>query len=137
MYCSETKIRVRYGETDQMGYLYYGYYALYYEQARTEAIRQLGLTYKSLEATGIIMPVMEMKAKYLRPALYDELITIKTCIPAIDSPNHQIEFHCELFNEKGKKLNESVVTLVFFDKVKKRRVPMPSVLKEKLLPFYD
>ncbi len=80
MYESTTQVRVRYGETDQMGYLYYGYYALYYEVGRAEAIRQLGFTYKELEDMGIVMPVAELNAKYLRPALYDNLITVKTIL---------------------------------------------------------
>lgn len=136
MYTSTTQIRVRYGETDQMGYLYYGYYALYYEQGRTDAIRQLGLTYKSLEESGIIMPVVEMSAKYIRPALYDDLITVKTSIKSLDEPDNSIHFFCELYNEKGKKINESVVTLVFYDKNQKMKVPMPGALREKLLPYF-
>lgn len=136
MYTSETTIRVRYGETDQMGYLYYGYYALYFEQGRTDAIRQLGLTYKALEESGIIMPVVEMNSKYIRPALYDDLITVKTSIKTLDEPDHSIHFYCELFNEKGKKLNESVVTLVFYDKIKKMKVPMPAALRERLVPYF-
>lgn len=136
MYTSTTEIRVRYGETDQMGYLYYGFYALYYEQGRTEAIRQLGLTYKSLEESGIMMPVVEMNARYLRPALYDDLITVKTSIKTLDEPDNAIRFYCELFNEKGKKLNESVVTLVFYDTKLRKKVPMPDLLRKKLLPYF-
>src|SRR5690606_36415022 len=90
MYISTTQIRVRYGETDQMGYLYYGFYALYYEQARTEAIRQLGLTYKSLEESGVMMPVMEMNAKYYRPAHYDDLITVDTRVETLDESSPEI-----------------------------------------------
>lgn len=136
MYTSSTKIRVRYGETDKMGFLYYGYYALYYEQGRTDAIRQLGITYKSLEEKGIIMPVVEMKAKYYRPAHYDDIVTVQTSIPAPDDPNNQIRFECQIFNDQGKKLNESVVTLVFYDNNEKKKVPMPDMLKKKLLPYY-
>lgn len=136
MYTSETNIRVRYGETDQMGYLYYGFYALYYEQGRTEAIRQLGLTYKSLEEAGIMMPVVEMNARYLRPAFYDDLVTVRTQVRVLDDPENKIRFHCELFNEKKKKLNESVVTLVFYDMALKKTVSMPSMLRERLLPYF-
>src|SRR5687768_14814630 len=100
MYTSETQIRVRYGETDQMGFLYYGYYALYYEVGRAEAIRQLGFTYRELEALGIQMPVVELHARYLRPALYDDLITVRTILKELpESP--KIEFHTELYNETG------------------------------------
>src|SRR4029079_6263659 len=100
MYESLTEVRVRYGETDQMGYLYYGYYALYYEVGRAEAIRQLGFTYRELEEMGVMMPVVELNAKYLRPALYDNLITVKTILKQLpDGP--KIQFHSELYNEEG------------------------------------
>ena len=83
MYTATTQIRVRYGETDQMGYLYYGFYALYYEVGRAEAIRELGFTYRQLEEMGVMMPVAELNAQYFRPALYDDLITVKTCLQAL------------------------------------------------------
>ena len=83
MYQHQTQIRVRYGETDQMGYLYYGNYALYYEVGRTDAIRQLGLTYKWMEQNGVALPVAECNLQYLRPAFYDELLTVNTIIKEI------------------------------------------------------
>lgn len=136
MYEAKTLIRVRYGETDQMGYLYYGNYALYYEVGRTDAIRDLGLTYKEMEASGIMMPVAEVNIKYIRPALYDDLITVKTIIKEIpDGP--KISFHSELYNEKGKLLNVGVTTLAFFDPVAKKTVNMPEVLRERLKPFFE
>ncbi len=101
MYTSDTQIRVRYGETDQMGYLYYGYYALYYEQGRAEAIRQLGFTYKELEEQGVMMPVVEMNAKYFRPALYDDLITVKTSLKVLDKESPRVQFHSDLYNANG------------------------------------
>lgn len=136
MYTSSTQIRVRYGETDQMGYLYYGYYALYYEQGRAEAIRQLGFTYKALEEAGVMMPVVEMNAKYLRPALYDDLVTVKTSLMVLDKESSQVQFHSDLYNEAGKLLNQGVVTLVFFDPVTRRKIPMPEILFEKLAPYF-
>jgi acyl-CoA thioester hydrolase len=136
MYTSTTQIRVRYGETDQMGYLYYGFYALYYEQGRAEAIRQLGFTYKQLEEAGVMMPVVEMNAKYFRPALYDDLVTVKTSLKVLDQTSPQVQFHSELYNEAGKLLNEGVVTLVFFDPVTRRKIPMPDILHEKLAPYF-
>lgn len=137
MYTSTTQIRVRYGETDQMGYLYYGYYALYYEQGRAEAIRQLGFTYRELEESGVMMPVTEMNAKYYRPALYDDLITVKTSLKELDRESPQIQFHSALYNEAGKLLNEGLVTLVFFDPANRKKVPMPEALYEKLAPYFD
>lgn len=136
MYTSTTEIRVRYGETDQMGFLYYGFYALYYEQGRTEAIRQLGLTYKELEAQGVIMPVVELKAKYIRPALYDDLITVKTSINELRKEDNFVIFHTEMFNESGKLLNTAEVTLVFYDPVKSKKISVPDVLFDKLSPYF-
>jgi acyl-CoA thioester hydrolase len=137
MYTSTTQIRVRYGETDQMGYLYYGFYALYYEQGRAEAIRQLGFTYKELEQQGIMMPVIEMNAKYKRPALYDDLITVKTSVKELNRDSPQIQFHSELYNEAGKLLNEGVVTLVFVDSNTKKKINLPEILVEKLAPYFE
>ncbi len=136
-YTSTTQIRVRYGETDQMGYLYYGFYALYYEQGRAEAIRQLGFTYKELEEAGILMPVVEMNAKYYRPALYDDLVTVKTSVKTLDKESPEISFHSDLYNEAGKLLNQGRVTLVFYEPSTKKKVPMPDILYEKLSPFFN
>lgn len=135
MYASETQIRVRYGETDQMGYLYYGYYAFYYEVGRAEAIRELGFTYREMEAMGIIMPVAELESKYYRPALYDDLITVKTLLKELPTDS-KIKFHSELYNESGALLNKGVTTLVFFDPVNKTKRQMPEVLYNKLESFF-
>lgn len=135
MYSSTTEIRVRYGETDQMGFLYYGFYALYYEVGRAEAIRELGFTYKELEAMGVMMPVVALEAKYIRPALYDDLITVKTTLKEMPVSS-EIEFYAELYNEAGKLLNTGKVTLVFYDAKERKKVPMPARLAEKLQPFF-
>lgn len=135
MYSSTTEVRVRYGETDQMGYLYYGYYALYYEVGRAEAIRQLGYTYKELEDMGIVMPVVELKAQYFRPALYDNLITVKTILKEMPEDS-KISFHSELYNEQGQLLNKGTTTLVFYDPREKKKVSMPAELKTRLQPFF-
>ena len=136
MYSTETKIRVRYGETDQMGYLYYGYYALYYEVGRAEAIRELGFTYRQMEEMGIMMPVAELNAKYFRPALYDDLVTVKTILKELPQGS-KIQFHSELYNEQGELLNKGVTTLVFYDPAKKEKTIMPARLLEKLKPFFS
>lgn len=135
MYESTTEVRVRYGETDQMGYLYYGYYALYYEVGRAEAIRQLGYTYKELEGMGIMMPVVDLHAQYYRPALYDDLITVKTILKELPE-SHKIQFHSELYNKQKQLLNKGVTTLVFYDPVTKQKVNMPDELKNRLQPFF-
>ncbi len=135
MYAAETKIRVRYGETDQMGYLYYGNYALYYEVGRAEMIRALGFTYREMEEMGVMMPVGELNCKYFRPVLYDDLVTVKTILKELPE-GAKIQFHSELYNEKGELLNKGVTTLVFFDPVKKEKTNMPAQLQEKLEPFF-
>lgn len=136
MYESTTQIRVRYGETDQMGYLYYGNYALYYEVGRTDAIRQLGLTYKAMEESGIALPVAECNLQYLRPAFYDELITVKTIIKEMPQGAF-IQFHSELYNEHNKLINKGVTTLVFFDIKARKKAGIPPILQEKLAPYFS
>jgi acyl-CoA thioester hydrolase len=136
MFIETTQIRVRYGETDQMGYLYYGNYALYYEVGRAEAIRTLGFTYAQLEKEGVIMPVAELNVKYIRPAYYDDLITVKTILKEMPV-DHKVRFHSELYNEKGELLNVGVTTLVFLHADTKQKYGLPPVMREALAPFFE
>ncbi len=136
MYSFEYKKRVRYGETDPMGYLYYGYYANYYEIGRVEMLRALGLTYKSLEADyRIMMPVVAMQVRYLRPARYDDLITICTTLRKL--PTDYITFHVELFNEQAQLINSATVRLCFVDMDSGKRIGPPEVLLQRLRPFFE
>lgn len=135
MFSTSTEIRVRYGETDRMGYLYYGNYALYYEVGRTDMIRQLGMSYRMMEEQGIILPVSELKSRFLRPALYDDLITVKTILREWPRDS-RITFHSELRNEAGELLNAGAVTLVFLDAESRKKVPLPEDLAEKLRPYF-
>lgn len=134
MYTHSTKIRVRYGETDQMGYVYYGNYAEYYEVARVEMLRSLGMDYAGMESSGIKMPVLELTCKYIKPALYDQEITIKTTIP--DLPGVRIHFKYELFNQAGELINIGTTILVFVDMAKNRPCPPPENFMEKLKVFF-
>jgi acyl-CoA thioester hydrolase len=118
-----------------MGFLYYGHYALYYEVGRAEAIRQLGFTYRELEELGIIMPVVALQSKYLRPAKYDDLITIKTILRTLPQGS-AVEFHSELYNEKDELLNTGITTLVFYDPREQRKVNMHPELESRLAPFF-
>lgn len=136
MYQSECHIRVRYGETDQMGYVYYGNYALYYEEARTNAIRLLGISYKDLEDNGIMMPVMNSNITYLRPVFYDEMLTIKCTIHDISKTDTEIVFHGEIFNEKGKKVNEGIIKLAYIDTSTRRKTTIPDILYDRLKVFF-
>lgn len=115
---AETKLRVRYGETDQMGFVYYGVYAQYYEVGRVEAMRSLGLSYKEMEEAGILMPVINLNINYKKPALYDDEVRIVTSVKEI--PSLRITFHYECFNQKNELLNNGTVTLVFLDKQKNK-----------------
>lgn len=135
MYTSEIQIRVRYAETDQMDVVYYGNYAQYFEVGRVEAIRQLGLSYKNMEAGGIILPVVEFTAKYLRPAHYDDLLTIRSTIREMPV-GHRIAFHQEVYNEQGKLLTVGKVLLYFLKKDTKEKTKMPDYLEEKLAPYF-
>lgn len=136
MYESITQVRVRYAETDQMNVVYYGNYAQYFEVGRVESIRQLGYTYKDMEASGVIMPVVELHVRYLRPATYDDLLTIKTQVRELPT-NHQIEFYQEVYNEEGKMLTSGKVTLYFLELTTRRKTNMPEVLREKLAPYFQ
>ena len=98
MYITETQIRIHYALTDQMGVVYHGHYAQFYEIGRGEAIRNLGYTYKDIEALGIIMPVVDVHSRFFRPAKYDDLITVKTTLKELPL-HHKIVFHSEIFNE--------------------------------------
>lgn len=135
MYSHSTKIRVRYGETDQMGYMYYGNYAQYYEVGRVEMLRSLGMSYSSMEADGIMMPVLELKCKYIKPALYDQEITVKTIIKTL--PGVRIFFEYELYNEKDELINIGATTLVFVDMKKNKPTNPPENFMEKLSVFFN
>jgi len=133
MFSHSTKIRVRYADTDQMGYMYYGNYAEFYEVGRVEMLRSLGMTYKSMEDSGIIMPVTELKCKYIKPAHYDEEITVKVIIETM--PALRITFKYELYNEKEELINLGETTLVFI-KMENNRPCMPSEDFLKKLKVY-
>lgn len=135
MYTSETQIRIHYALTDQMGVVYHGHYAQFYEIGRAEAIRQLGFTYKDMENMGIIMPVVSINSKFLRPARYDDLITVRTTLRELPS-EHQILFHVEIFDAEEKLLNVGEVMLYFMEAANMKRTSMPLAWKEKLMPFF-
>ena len=129
MITSEIKLRVRYAETDQMGYCYYGNYATYFEVARVEALRELGLSYKELEDKGIAMPVLEYNIKYFKPAYYDDELTIKTTTRLKGA---RIYFEYLTFNQDGLELNKASTTLVFISKESLKPITPPQVLIDKL-----
>ncbi|NNV54263.1 acyl-CoA thioesterase [Limnovirga soli] len=135
MYESTTQIRVRYAETDQMNVVYYGNYAQYFEVGRVESIRQLGYSYKDMETAGVIMPVVELHIKYLRPATYDDLLTVKTTLRELPE-DHRCEFFQDVYNEEGKLLAAGRVVLYYLDAQTRRKTVIPPAMKEKLVPFF-
>ncbi len=134
MFINETFIRVRYGETDQMGYVYYGIYAQYYEVGRVEMIRSLGLTYKDLELGGVMMPVLSLKSNYHFPARYDDLLKIKTLMHQF--PGSRINFTYEIYNEKEELVNTGDTTLFFVKIATGKPCPPPKLLLESLKPKF-
>ena len=128
--------RVRYAETDKMGYLYYGEYPKYYEIGRAEMMRSLGFTYKVLEdEVGVMMPVVSLNIRYVRPAFYDEAITIRTELRRL--PEKFITFHMELYNESAELVNGGSVKLCFVDIKTNETVSAPPILLDKLKPHFE
>ncbi len=135
MYITKTTLRVRYAETDQMGVVYYGNYAQYFEVGRTDGIRDLGYTYKQMETDGIIMPVTEMHIKYIKPAKYDDVLTIHTQIDEMPIA-HKINFAQTIYNEYNDVLCKAEIILCFLLLSNMRKTVIPESLKAKLLPYY-
>jgi acyl-CoA thioester hydrolase len=128
---SETKLRVRYSETDQMGIVYYGNYAQYLEQGRTDWLRSLGLTYKFMEEHQVMLPVINLNIDYKKPAKYDDLLTIKTSL--LEIPSVKIKFYYEIQNQNHELLVTATTTLVFLDSITRKLIKAPNYLLEKLL----
>ena len=124
-------LRVRYGETDPMKYVYYGNYAEYLEVARVELFRELGIPYNEIENQGIWLPVSEFSIKYLKPGLYDEILEIHTYIKKL--PGVRIEFEYEIYNSSNEKITEAKTTLFFLDAKKNKVVKCPDFLMQLLL----
>lgn len=134
MFFHETKIRVRYAETDQMGFVYYGNYATYYEVARVEAFRVLGIAYKELEDMGVMMPVLDLKCNYKLPAKYDDLLTVKVRIE--EMPKATIVYKYEIFNEENVLINTGETKLVFVNMKNGRPMRTPEIMKKLLAPYF-
>lgn len=131
----EFKVRIRYAETDQMGVVYHGNYAQYFEMGRVEWLRNLGLSYKVMEENGIMLPVVSLTMNYKKPARYDDLIRVKTIFKSQTSV--KIEFDYEIFNEKDELLTTGTSMLVFVDMKSGRPTLPPKYVSEKLLVFVE
>jgi acyl-CoA thioester hydrolase len=128
-------LRVRYADTDQMGYVYYGNYARFYEIGRVEALRSLGMSYRDLEEEGTMMPVYDNYSRYLLPARYDDLLTIKVTISQL--PTVRMVFEYEITNQDGVLLNTGQTTLIFLNRQTNRPTRIPATLLAKLKPYFE
>lgn len=118
-----------------MGYVYYGNYATFYEVGRVELFRSLGFSYKALEDSGIMMPVLELQSRFLKPSRYDEEITVRTHLK--EKPGIKIRFDYELFNQRGVLLNTGSTTLVFVDMERNKPCMAPSDFMERLQAYFN
>ncbi len=136
MFEHEHKVRVRYGETDQMGYVYYGRYAEYLEVSRTEALRSIGLSYRHMEEKmGVMLPVVTLNIQYLKPAFYDDELTLRTRLK--EMPKASISFYTDIMNARGDKLAEGFVKLCFVDMKTQKTTKAPEQIMNLLKPFFD
>lgn len=134
MFEHKIKFRVLYSDTDKMGYMYYGQYAKYLEMGRVEALRSLGLSYKAMEDTGVMLPVLDLKLKYIKPLYYDDEVTLTTKVS--DLPKTRIYFEYELKNPKGEITTLAETTLVFIDHLNGKPCMIPKNFKSKIKPYF-
>ncbi|UMB53884.1 acyl-CoA thioesterase [Lutibacter sp. A64] len=130
MISDKIEFRVRYGETDQMSYAYHGNYAAYFEMGRTEWLRKLGISYKKMEEDGIMLPVINLNTNYLKPAKYDDVLTLKTTLAKI--PTARIEFKFEITNQQNELLTTATAVLVFVNMKTNRPTRIPKYLLDKI-----
>jgi len=136
MVTHETKILTRYGETDRMGVIFHANYIIYYEIARTEMLKDLGdYSYKAMEEDGIMMPVVEIRSNYVKPAYYDEELTVRTTLE--EMPRSKITFRYEVFNQRNELINTGVAVLAFMKA--DTRIPSrpPARLLKLLQPHFN
>lgn len=133
MYTHEVTLRVRYGETDKMGFVYYGVYAQYYEVGRVELLRSLGISYKSIEENGFELPVLNFNINYKKPAHYDDKLTLKTSLK--EMPTSKIIFFYECFNDNNQLINNGEISLVFVNKATKKPCRAPEIITRRLSSF--
>jgi acyl-CoA thioester hydrolase len=126
----KTKIRVRYNETDSMKYLYHGNYVSYYHASRTELLRSIGLSDKELETNGIILPVIDLQSKYLKPAFYDDELTVKTKLVEISTC--KLHFKHEVYNDKEELINKGATIVAYVNNSTRKPIRIPEEINKKL-----
>ncbi|WP_448520416.1 acyl-CoA thioesterase [Rhodoflexus sp.] len=135
MFTNEVEVRVRYAHVDQMGYVYYGHYASFFEIARVESLRKIGLSYKALEDAGILLPVYENYSRYIAPAGFDEVLTIKVFIKQM--PTVKAKFDYEIYNENGQLIHTGYTTLVFVNSESRRPCRAPARIIQALQSYFE
>ena len=133
MLTHETQIRVCYADTDKMGVVYYGNYPRFYEIARNEMLRAYGGTYKQIEESGIVWPVRTLNITYLKPAFYDDLLTLRSRVEEI--PLVRLCIKTEVFNPAGELINHGEVVLVSTNPITGKAVKTPQWLLDQLVPL--
>jgi acyl-CoA thioester hydrolase len=134
MFSFDYEIRVRYVETDQMGYVYHGHYATYYEVGRVETFRAFGFPYKELEEQGVMMPIFEQNVRFRQPSRYDDVLTVRSIIEAM--PDTRMVVKGEIYQPEGKLINQSLTTLVFVNRQTLKPLRCPAKLAEILTPYF-
>lgn len=135
MFSCDTQIRVRYGETDQMGYLHHSNYALYFEVARVELMRTLGFPYGDMEKKGILMPVLHVNSKFLQPIWYDELVTVRAIITEI--PLSRMKLNYEVYNDNGNISSKGSTDLCFVNASTRKPMRCPAEILDLLHPVFN
>lgn len=126
---------MRYADTDKMGVVYHANYAVYYEVARTEMFREIGLPYAKMEENGVMLPLVDLHCNYRKSAQYDDLLTVVTTVE--EMPNVKIRFNYSIYNEQGELLNDGYTTLVFMDIERKRPTRMPDEIRAVVAKFFE
>lgn len=135
MFVHETKVKVRYAETDQMGIVHHANYALYYEIARTECFEaSSGITYESMEADGVMLPLLELQSKYLKPAFYNQVLTVKCSVKELPTVRLNVDY--EIYNDQEQLINIGRTTLVFVDKSTRKPCQPPEIFMEGIRKYF-
>ena len=136
MFVFESKVRVRYVETDQMGIVHHSNYAQYYELARTECFEACsGMTYAAMEADGVMLPILDMSSKFIKPALYNQILTIKSIVKELPSVRLKVEY--EIYNEANELINTGITTLVFVNKTTRRPCQPPESFMKNVRQYFS
>lgn len=135
MFVHESKLKVRYVETDQMGIVHHSNYAQYYELARTECFEACsGMTYATMEAEGVMLPILELQSRYLKPAYYNEVLTIKSIVTELPSVRLKVDY--EIYNEANELINTGSTTLVFVNKQSRRPCQPPENFMKNVRQYF-